>query len=77
MRTCEHTLATSKPLDLYFFYIAMRHAFTHGPHAVSVTTSVCAYRDEGGTDGGIVVQDCLEMMNNLLRGNNKNQLLFK
>lgn len=26
-------------------------------------------REEGGADGGVVVQDCLELLNNLLRAN--------
>lgn len=34
-------------------------------------------RDEGGTDGGIVVQDCMQLLNNLLQGNQANQLLFR
>ncbi|KAG2445332.1 hypothetical protein HYH02_008798 [Chlamydomonas schloesseri] len=34
-------------------------------------------REEGGLDGGMVVQDCIELMNNLLRGNLANQRLFR
>lgn len=30
--------------------------------------------DEGGSDGGIIVQDCLELLNNLLRNNPSNQV---
>jgi hypothetical protein len=33
--------------------------------------------DEGGTEGGVVVQDCLELINNLLRGCAPNQMLFR
>ena len=34
-------------------------------------------RDEGGADGGIVVQDCMQLLNNLLQGNQPNQLMFR
>lgn len=34
-------------------------------------------REEGALDGGIIVQDCLELLNNLLRGNQANQLMFR
>ncbi|GIM09354.1 hypothetical protein Vretimale_13185 [Volvox reticuliferus] len=34
-------------------------------------------REEGGLDGGMVVQDAIELMNNLLRGNMANQRLFR
>lgn len=30
--------------------------------------------EEGGSDGGIIVQDCLELLNNLLRNNPSNQV---
>ena len=36
-----------------------------------------ARREEGCLDGGIVVQDCLQLLNNLLRGNAPNVLMFR
>ena len=33
--------------------------------------------DEGGSEGGVVVQDCLELVNNLLRACAPNQVLFR
>ncbi|KAH9742520.1 Golgin candidate 6 [Citrus sinensis] len=32
-------------------------------------------KEEGGSDGGVVVQDCLELLNNLLRNNESNQTI--
>ncbi|CAD6269950.1 unnamed protein product [Miscanthus lutarioriparius] len=34
-------------------------------------------REEGHSDGGVVVQDCLELLNNLIRHNASNQMLLK
>ncbi|XP_051151641.1 golgin candidate 6 [Andrographis paniculata] len=34
-------------------------------------------REEGGSDGGVVVQDCLELLNNLLRNSASNQVLLR
>jgi hypothetical protein len=34
-------------------------------------------REEGYSDGGVVVQDCLELLNNLIRQNASNQMLLK
>ncbi|CAM8902058.1 unnamed protein product [Rhodiola kirilowii] len=34
-------------------------------------------KEEGGSDGGVVVQDCLELLNNLLRNNTSNQILLR
>ncbi|KAK4771792.1 hypothetical protein SAY86_013567 [Trapa natans] len=34
-------------------------------------------REEGGPDGGVVVQDCLELLNNLLRTNASNQIFLR
>lgn len=34
-------------------------------------------KEEGGSEGGVVVQDCLELLNNLLRNNTSNQMLLK
>nr|XP_043606290.1 golgin candidate 6-like [Erigeron canadensis] len=32
---------------------------------------------EGGSDGGVVVQDCLELLNNLIRSNASNQVMLR
>ncbi|WJX65232.1 Golgin candidate 6 [Trifolium repens] len=34
-------------------------------------------REEGNSDGGVVVQDCLELLNNLIRTNASNQVLLR
>ncbi|KAK6913056.1 Vesicle tethering protein Uso1/P115-like, head domain [Dillenia turbinata] len=34
-------------------------------------------KEEGGSEGGVVVQDCLQLLNNLLRGNTSNQILLR
>ncbi|CAI9094132.1 OLC1v1029821C1 [Oldenlandia corymbosa var. corymbosa] len=34
-------------------------------------------KEEGGSDGGVVVQDCLELLNNLLRTNASNQVMLR
>ncbi|KAF2308444.1 hypothetical protein GH714_009680 [Hevea brasiliensis] len=34
-------------------------------------------KEEGGSEGGVVVQDCLELLNNLLRNNASNQILLR
>ncbi|XP_071721112.1 golgin candidate 6-like isoform X2 [Rutidosis leptorrhynchoides] len=34
-------------------------------------------KEEGGSECGVVVQDCLELLNNLLRNNSSNQVLWK
>ncbi|KAF8397583.1 hypothetical protein HHK36_016503 [Tetracentron sinense] len=34
-------------------------------------------KEEGGSEGGVVVQDCLELLNNLLRNNVSNQILLR
>ncbi|XP_068650224.1 golgin candidate 6 isoform X2 [Aristolochia californica] len=34
-------------------------------------------KEEGVSEGGVVVQDCLELLNNLLRNNASNQILLK
>ncbi|XP_015879121.3 golgin candidate 6 [Ziziphus jujuba] len=34
-------------------------------------------KEEGGSEGGVVVQDCLELLNNLIRNNSSNQILLR
>ncbi|XP_022740124.1 golgin candidate 6-like isoform X4 [Durio zibethinus] len=34
-------------------------------------------KEEGGSEGGVVVQDCLELLNNLLHSNASNQVLLR
>ncbi|XP_075641004.1 golgin candidate 6 [Castanea sativa] len=34
-------------------------------------------KEEGGSEGGVVVQDCLQLLNNLLRTNASNQILLR
>ena len=45
--------------------------------ATDVWQSMIGCRDEDGVQGGIIVQDCFELMNNLLRGNHGNQLMYR
>ena len=47
----------------------------HGSIALLLSNLLC--REEGGIDGGIVIQDCFELVNNLLRSNPQNQLMFR
>jgi len=37
-------------------------------------TLLVVIEQEGGVDGGIVVQDCLQLLTNLLRYNSSNQV---
>ena len=41
------------------------------------TTLLPFYREEGGLDGDIVVQDCFQLLAALLRGSPPNQLMFR
>ncbi|XAR49720.1 hypothetical protein NMG60_11033001 [Bertholletia excelsa] len=34
-------------------------------------------KEEGGSEGGVVVQDCLELLNNLIHNNSSNQVLLR
>ncbi|KAL6986295.1 Golgin candidate 6 [Sarracenia purpurea var. burkii] len=34
-------------------------------------------KEEGGSEGGVVVQDCLQLLNNLIRNNASNQVLLR
>ncbi|KAH7841344.1 hypothetical protein Vadar_028611 [Vaccinium darrowii] len=34
-------------------------------------------KEEGGSDGGVVVQDCLQLLNNLIHNNASNQILLR
>ncbi|CAH9069046.1 unnamed protein product [Cuscuta europaea] len=34
-------------------------------------------KEEGGSEGGVVVQDCLELLNNIIRNNASNQVLLR
>ena len=47
----------------------------YGSRVIGGLTLHC--RDEGSADGGVVVQDCLELLNNLLRTNAFNQRFFR
>ena len=47
-----------------------------------IGNEACSYgcewhREEGWAQGGIVVQDCMEFLNNLLLKNAPNQLMFR
>ena len=54
---------------------------THPPHGARIVPWPLRIfnimREEGGADGGMVVQDCLELLNILLRSNTANQRLFR